>query len=111
MTSHHSFVDDEYLSSNDLECILCSQCLLDPVTTSCGHTFCRECLARVLDHGLACPLCMSPLQASEQLRGQTAVLGKALSIIGTDESLTERGLSNKENSQVRYSWLTSGKIC
>uniref|UniRef100_A0A8C7JCG7 LON peptidase N-terminal domain and ring finger 4 n=1 Tax=Oncorhynchus kisutch TaxID=8019 RepID=A0A8C7JCG7_ONCKI len=34
----------------------------EPVTTPCGHTFCRTCLERSLDHNLRCPLCKQPLQ-------------------------------------------------
>uniref|UniRef100_A0A1Y1M3X8 RING-type domain-containing protein n=1 Tax=Photinus pyralis TaxID=7054 RepID=A0A1Y1M3X8_PHOPY len=73
------------LSATDFECILCSQCLLDPVTTTCGHTFCRECLTRVLDHGLACPLCMHPLKSSEQFRGENLILSQALRSLASDE--------------------------
>lgn len=83
------------ITPSDLECILCSQCLLDPVTTTCGHTFCRECLARVLDHGLACPLCMSPLKTVEQYRGETIVLTQALRSLATDE-LQERLTINQQ---------------
>uniref|UniRef100_A0A3B4BCA1 RING-type domain-containing protein n=1 Tax=Periophthalmus magnuspinnatus TaxID=409849 RepID=A0A3B4BCA1_9GOBI len=33
-----------------------------PVTTPCGHTFCKNCMERSLDHNLRCPLCKQPLQ-------------------------------------------------
>lgn len=34
----------------------------EPVTTPCGHTFCKKCIERSLDHNLRCPLCKQPLQ-------------------------------------------------
>lgn len=34
----------------------------EPVTTPCGHTFCKNCMERSLDHNLRCPLCKQPLQ-------------------------------------------------
>ena len=36
--------------------------LWTPVTTSCGHTYCRSCLDRALDHRTACPLCKTELE-------------------------------------------------
>lgn len=42
---------------NELDCQVCYALMLDPLTTSCGHTFCRKCVARVLDHSNLCPLC------------------------------------------------------
>uniref|UniRef100_A0A7M4F633 LON peptidase N-terminal domain and ring finger 1 n=1 Tax=Crocodylus porosus TaxID=8502 RepID=A0A7M4F633_CROPO len=39
---------------------------LEPVTTPCGHTFCKECLERCLDHRPSCPLCKQSL--SEYLK-------------------------------------------
>ena len=41
----------------ELECQVCYSLMLDPLTTSCGHTFCRQCVARVLDHSSLCPAC------------------------------------------------------
>ena len=29
----------------------------EPVTTPCGHVFCRDCLRRWLDHNCKCPMC------------------------------------------------------
>lgn len=41
----------------ELECAICSKLLYEPVTTACGHTFCRNCLARALDAKDTCALC------------------------------------------------------
>lgn len=50
------------LSVSDVECQLCYSLLVEPVTTPCGHCFCRVCLHRVLDHSPACPVCRTPLR-------------------------------------------------
>lgn len=41
----------------ELDCQVCYSLILDPLTTPCGHTFCRTCVARVLDHTDLCPVC------------------------------------------------------
>ncbi|XP_059144291.1 LON peptidase N-terminal domain and RING finger protein 3-like [Physella acuta] len=51
----------EQKSVEDLECGLCYRIFLEPVTTPCGHTFCRKCLDRCLDHTVTCPLCKGNL--------------------------------------------------
>lgn len=43
--------------TDSLECQLCYLLFYEPVTTPCGHTFCRTCFARSLDHSSKCPLC------------------------------------------------------
>ncbi|KAI9741644.1 MAG: hypothetical protein M1834_000028 [Cirrosporium novae-zelandiae] len=42
---------------SEFDCQVCSSLILDPLTTPCGHTFCRKCVARVLDHSDLCPVC------------------------------------------------------
>lgn len=42
---------------NELDCQVCYGLLLNPFTTSCGHTFCQDCALRVLDHSNLCPIC------------------------------------------------------
>lgn len=44
-----------------LECQLCYMLLYQPLTTPCGHTFCRQCFARSLDHSSTCPLCRTDM--------------------------------------------------
>lgn len=46
---------------SELDCQVCYALFLDPLTTSCGHTFCRKCLHRVLDHSNCCPICRRSL--------------------------------------------------
>ncbi|CAH1989069.1 unnamed protein product [Acanthoscelides obtectus] len=91
------------ISISDLECILCSRCLLDPVTTGCGHTFCRGCLTRVLDHGLSCPLCMASLNVSDYSRGTTEVLQQAIQFLIPDDFSERVSLSIKENLMLERS--------
>ena len=35
--------------------------LYDPVTVTCGHSFCLQCLNRTFDHSPFCPICRTPL--------------------------------------------------
>ncbi|KAK0637252.1 ATP-dependent protease La domain-containing protein [Bombardia bombarda] len=42
---------------SEMDCQVCYALYYDPVTTPCGHTFCRSCLQRVLDHARYCPVC------------------------------------------------------
>lgn len=44
-------------AQQDLDCQVCYNLMLDPTTTPCGHTWCRKCLARILDHSNLCPVC------------------------------------------------------
>ncbi|KAK2849398.1 hypothetical protein Q5P01_009232 [Channa striata] len=52
----------DVLTVSDFECPLCIRLFFEPITTPCGHTFCKNCIERSLDHNLRCPLCKQPLQ-------------------------------------------------
>ncbi|KAK7281788.1 hypothetical protein RIF29_10065 [Crotalaria pallida] len=47
--------------NDDFDCTLCLKLLYEPVTTPCGHSFCRSCLFRTMDCGNRCPLCRTVL--------------------------------------------------
>ena len=51
----------------EVDCQVCYSIMLDPVTTFCGHTLCRKCMARVLDHSLHCPVCRRPFAIPSML--------------------------------------------
>eukprot|EP00434_Breviolum_minutum_P018605 symbB.v1.2.016413.t1/scaffold1249.1/size128929/7 len=56
--------DEDWLRSQ-LECPLCLGLLWEPSSIPCGHTLCRSCLARTLDHAFdtspSCPMCRADL--------------------------------------------------
>ncbi|XP_056136079.1 LON peptidase N-terminal domain and ring finger 1, like [Lampris incognitus] len=55
-------IPQDMLDPTDLECSLCMRLFYEPVTTPCGHTFCKNCLERCLDHTPQCPLCKESLR-------------------------------------------------
>lgn len=59
----------EGIVRNELDCPLCYQLLLDPITTPCGHTLCQHCLRRVFDHDDSCPVCRQQAHMSRSLAG------------------------------------------
>ncbi|XP_059395428.1 E3 ubiquitin-protein ligase TRIM21-like isoform X2 [Carassius carassius] len=48
--------------SRHLQCPICKNLLTDPVSTSCGHTFCKGCLDQHISRSEPqCPLCQEPV--------------------------------------------------
>jgi len=46
----------------DFECPLCFRLFCRPVSTPCGHTYCRSCLKAALRYSASCPLCRQKLE-------------------------------------------------
>ncbi|GCC35695.1 hypothetical protein chiPu_0014183 [Chiloscyllium punctatum] len=61
-------VPPELLSISDFECSVCARLLFEPVTTPCGHTFCKKCVERCMDYRPCCPLCKEDLRKFLQQR-------------------------------------------
>ncbi|KOC17226.1 putative ATP-dependent protease (CrgA) [Aspergillus flavus AF70] len=55
---------------NELDCQVCYSLILDPLTTSCGHTFCRRCVAMALDHSDLCPACRRKLNMASTVKSE-----------------------------------------
>ncbi|KAI1372987.1 hypothetical protein F4677DRAFT_456214 [Hypoxylon crocopeplum] len=55
----------------EMDCQVCYALFLDPLTTTCGHTFCRGCLHRILDHSDLCPICRRALSIQAQVDRQS----------------------------------------
>lgn len=60
----------------DLECKVCYNILYEPVTTTCGHTFCRTCLQRGLDYRSECPCCRRALNCGVERNTKVNVIIK-----------------------------------
>lgn len=59
-------------TKSEVECQVCYALMLDPLTTTCGHTFCRKCVARVLDHSRLCPICRRTLLMRPGVRAEAS---------------------------------------
>lgn len=64
------------VESYGLDCPLCLRLLYEPLTTPCGHTFCRDCLARSMDHASYCPLCRTVLHMDPEKHPTTVAVQK-----------------------------------
>lgn len=58
----------------DLQCSICTDILFKPVTISCGHTFCKDCLLQFLRQKPICPLCRSPTFLQNQTLSENITL-------------------------------------
>ncbi|KAG6237608.1 hypothetical protein E4U25_002533 [Claviceps purpurea] len=58
------------LARHEMDCQVCYAFFHDPFTTGCGHTFCRPCLHRILDHSHRCPICRRVLATNPLLNPQ-----------------------------------------
>ncbi|XP_053259096.1 LON peptidase N-terminal domain and RING finger protein 1 [Podarcis raffonei] len=103
---NHGPVPEDLIDVSDFECSLCMRLFFHPVTTPCGHTFCKNCLERCLDHSPQCPLCKESLKeylASRQYR--ITQLLEELIVKYLPAELSERKRINDEET-AEYSSLT-----
>lgn len=60
------FLDIKELVKAEVDCQVCFALFLDPLTTTCGHTYCRTCVRRLLDHSDLCPICRRTISVRVQ---------------------------------------------
>ncbi|KAL7880816.1 hypothetical protein SRHO_G00030700 [Serrasalmus rhombeus] len=67
------------LSEDQLRCSICLDVFTDPVTTSCGHNFCRVCLKESWDSSshCQCPVCKAEFPTRPELSVNTFISGLA----------------------------------
>ncbi|XP_007257165.3 tripartite motif-containing protein 65 [Astyanax mexicanus] len=62
------------LVANNLKCSICFELFTDPVTLSCGHNYCLNCIQRYLSRGTrTCPQCRSKLPHTPNLKKNVAL--------------------------------------
>ncbi|XP_057951850.1 uncharacterized protein LOC131146323 [Malania oleifera] len=64
--------------TDDFDCTLCLKLLYEPITTPCGHSFCRSCLFQSMDRGNKCPLCRTVLFISPRTCAISLVLNNII---------------------------------
>lgn len=64
----------EHLIEKEFECQICLELFVEPVTTLCGHTFCRICLIKFLNTKLNCPICRKPILQNIESLAKNVIL-------------------------------------
>uniref|UniRef100_A0A3B3YFT2 Uncharacterized protein n=2 Tax=Poecilia mexicana TaxID=48701 RepID=A0A3B3YFT2_9TELE len=70
MTATAKSVKDDCFLERHLKCPICMETFTDPVTTSCGHSFCMRCLELSIASfqvDYACPLCKKHLRKAPKV--------------------------------------------
>lgn len=99
----------------EMDCQVCYALCCDPLTTGCGHTFCRACLARILDHSRHCPVCRRNLSFSPLLDVPSCPSNESLSQIiemfWGDELLARKEALSAEGNRNMGDFDTSIFVC
>eukprot|EP01088_Endostelium_zonatum_P014255 TRINITY_DN304_c0_g1_i1.p1 TRINITY_DN304_c0_g1~~TRINITY_DN304_c0_g1_i1.p1 ORF type:complete len:468 (-),score=107.46 TRINITY_DN304_c0_g1_i1:74-1477(-) len=56
------------LGGIDFCCAVCTDILYRPVSTTCGHTFCKACLEEALKHKPHCPICRDTISQLQHFK-------------------------------------------
>ncbi|XP_011471707.2 NACHT, LRR and PYD domains-containing protein 14 isoform X2 [Oryzias latipes] len=87
-------------------CSLCQNALKDPVSTSCGHWFCRQCITSYWDQSDPSGLCSCPkcVERPRSRAGLQTSQSRTIQNVGLQEPLDEHQVSVKR----RYENTTEG---
>ncbi|XP_014472771.1 PREDICTED: uncharacterized protein LOC106743441 isoform X2 [Dinoponera quadriceps] len=102
-----------------LECTICLELMTAPVKTRCGHSFCQQCIGRVLQQNAPCPLCKEVLNKrsvskDDHLESCIEKFKRLVIVIQTDSHIdvlshlklprdTRESCSNSDSSQSSFS--------
>jgi len=94
-----SCLPNQPFESSELECSLCFRLLCRPVSTPCGHTYCKSCLLSALKFSLLCPLCRSKLEPSSKYKYSVNIVILTLLEKHFKEDLEQREKEEDEEEQ------------
>ncbi|CAG4942055.1 unnamed protein product [Colias eurytheme] len=73
----------DFIHRADMECSICKDTFTTPITTPCGHIFCKLCIECHLFYSATCPLCNAPLNKfNADESSQTRYMAIMLSLLG-----------------------------
>eukprot|EP01083_Nonionella_stella_P043878 118396_1 len=76
---------------NELECNICLNFYVEPITISCGHTFCRLCIFQFQSKcAKKCPLCKRVCHIDASHHQQNIVLNNCIKTLISKEQYTKR---------------------
>jgi len=92
-------IDPAAVECADFDCSLCFRLFWEPITTSCGHTFCRSCIDRCLDHKRECPLCKTVIESHNGVKlGANEFIEETIKrMLPADFAERKKGLDDEMN--------------
>ncbi|KAM3080949.1 hypothetical protein ACMFMG_004909 [Clarireedia jacksonii] len=87
--------------ADDLRCQVCLAFFTDPITTTCGHTFCRNCLDQIMNSQVSCPVCRAVIVVTSD-RAPTDVLINNLVLALFPDEAAERAIEAANEVKVRF---------
>ncbi|XP_067891005.1 LON peptidase N-terminal domain and RING finger protein 1-like isoform X2 [Heterodontus francisci] len=101
-SSSEKTITKDLVDASDFECSLCMRLFLEPITTLCGHTFCKGCLERSLDHSPLCPLCKDSLKEYLENRkyAVTYLLEEVIARYLSEELRERQRVHNEETAEL-----------
>uniref|UniRef100_UPI00398F8BB2 LON peptidase N-terminal domain and RING finger protein 1 isoform X2 n=1 Tax=Pristiophorus japonicus TaxID=55135 RepID=UPI00398F8BB2 len=102
LSSSERTITKDLVDASDFECSLCMRLFLEPITTPCGHTFCKGCLERSLDHSPLCPLCKDSLKEYLENRkyAVTYLLEEVIAKYLSEELCERQKVHNEETAEL-----------
>ncbi|XP_039766510.1 probable E3 ubiquitin-protein ligase TRIML1 [Ornithorhynchus anatinus] len=101
----------------ELTCSVCMEYFVDPVTLSCGHSFCHPCLLKSWEETFqvsSCPECRGAFEPGDlqinQRLGKLALIGKQLRPCLLQQSSTGEGLLCGEHQQTLKLFCQEDKL-
>ncbi|KAI5960438.1 PSH1 [Candida pseudojiufengensis] len=73
--------------TNSIECSICSEVMIAPMTAECGHTFCYDCLHQWFKNKINCPTCRHKIKYKPTLNLQLDEICKNMIEIIIDSKL------------------------
>ena len=87
-----------------IQCAICLELPVDPVTTACGHNYCMTCLSQWKQRKMECPECKqklaaTPLKINIALRDIIALISKSNAVVTNGEEISKMSAEEKNTYQ------------
>jgi len=92
------------LAGIDFSCPVCTELLYKPVTTPCGHTFCKLCLDMSFSYKRCCPMCREPFQF-----GASQVKSNVLLVSILEQNFAEKYKRRSEEMEAQSIIMQEGR--